>query len=64
MIVTRDKFNSNWNEAILFKHESAEQVSEVYRYRSSRPEVLCKKVVPRNFAKIHRKTLVPESLCA
>ena len=30
MIVTRDKFSSkNWNEGILFKHKSAEQVSDV-----------------------------------
>ena len=30
--------------------------------RSSRLEVFCKKGVVRNFAKIHRKTPVPESL--
>ena len=32
------------------------------RFRSSRSEMFCKKGVFRNFAKIHRKTPVPESL--
>ena len=30
-------------------------------YRSSRQEAFCKKSVPKNFAKIHRKTPVSES---
>ena len=33
----------------------------VVHMRNSYPEVFCRKVVPRSFAKIHRKTPVPES---
>ena len=36
--------------------------NKMNRHRSSRPEVICKKGVLRNFTKIHRKTPVPESL--
>ena len=33
----------------------------VVHVRNSYPEVFCRKDVPRSFAKIHRKTPVPES---
>ena len=33
----------------------------VVHLRNSYPEVFCRKDVPRSFAKIHRKTPVPES---
>ena len=31
-------------------------------YRSSRPEVFCKKDILRNFAKVHRKAPVPQTI--
>ena len=57
-----------WKEKLELWHKNEVQNKqfderiEVKNYRSSRQEVFCEKGVLRNFAKIHRKRPVPESL--